>query len=81
MERSYWRAVGVTGASVQMMPRVVAMFGWIMPAPLVMPAMEKLVFGEDGRLNVREANLGNVSVVQIPMAASSQCLWDLPIFL
>ncbi len=27
------------GASAQMMPRRVAMLGWIMPAPLVIPAM------------------------------------------
>ena len=34
------RVVAGMGASVQRMPRRVAMFGWIMPAPLVMPAME-----------------------------------------
>ena len=34
------RVEGGMGASVQRMPRRVAMFGWIMPAPLVMPAME-----------------------------------------
>ena len=28
------------GASVQIIPKVVAMFGWIMPAPLVIPAIE-----------------------------------------
>jgi hypothetical protein len=32
------RAEGSMGASVQRTPRRVAMFGWIMPAPLVMPA-------------------------------------------
>ncbi len=67
------------GASVQIIPRVVAIFGWIMPAPFVMPAMEKVVLGEDGRVKVREASLGKVSVVQIPLAASSQCSCKLPI--
>ena len=32
------RRAGGIGASVQRRPRRVAMFGWIMPAPLVMPA-------------------------------------------
>ncbi len=61
-----------------MMPRVVAMFGCIMPAPFVMPAREKVVLGEDGRVNVREVTLGKVSVVHVPLAASSQCSCDLP---
>lgn len=34
------RVEGGMGASVQRMPRRVAMLGWIMPAPLVIPAME-----------------------------------------
>ena len=34
------RAAGVMEQSVQRMPRRVAMLGWIMPAPLVMPARE-----------------------------------------
>ena len=34
------RVVGVTEQSVQRMPRRVAILGWIMPAPLVMPASE-----------------------------------------
>ncbi len=38
--RSGRRAEGAMGASVQRMPRRVAMVGWIMPAPLVMPASE-----------------------------------------
>jgi hypothetical protein len=63
---------------VQIIPSVVAMFGWIMPAPLVMPAIEKVFFGEDGRVKVRDASLGNVSVVQMPLAASSQSEWDFP---
>jgi hypothetical protein len=61
-----------------MMPRVVAMFGWIMPEPFVMPAMEKVMLGEDGRVNVREVTLGKVSVVHMPLAASSQCSRDFP---
>ena len=38
--RRGWRIVGGMVASVQRMPRRVAMFGWIMPAPLDMPARE-----------------------------------------
>ena len=34
------RVVGVMEQSVQRMPSRVAMLGWIMPAPLVMPARE-----------------------------------------
>lgn len=34
------RVLDGMGASVQTMPRRVAMLGWIMPAPLVMPAIE-----------------------------------------
>lgn len=60
------------GASVQIIPSVVAMFGWIIPAPLVMPARENLVFGKDGRVKVRDESLGKVSVVQMPLAACSQ---------
>lgn len=59
------------GASVQMMPRRVAMLGWIMPAPLVMPAM-LYSLSEPGSVNVRETSLGNVSVVQMAFAAPSQ---------
>lgn len=36
--RRGFRTEGLMGTSVQRMPRRVAMFGWIMPAPLVMPA-------------------------------------------
>ena len=54
------------------------MFGWIMPAPFVMPAIEKVVLGEEGRVKVWEASLRNVSVVHIPLAAWSQCSWELP---
>ena len=38
--RRDWRVGAGMGASVQRMPRSVAMFGWIMPAPLVIPAIE-----------------------------------------
>ena len=38
--RRGWRVEAGMGASVQRMPRRVAMLGWIMPAPLVMPAIE-----------------------------------------
>ena len=38
--RRGWRVEGGMGASVQRMERRVAMLGWIMPAPLVMPARE-----------------------------------------
>lgn len=56
-------------ASVQMIPSVVAMFGWIIPEPLVRPAREYIVFGEEGRVKVREWSFGNVSVVRRPYAA------------
>ena len=67
------------GASVQMMPRVVAMFGWTIPAPFVIPAIEKVMLGEEGSVKVREASLGNVSVVATPLAASSQSPCKFPI--
>lgn len=51
---------------------------WIMPAPFVMPAMEKVVVGEEGSVYWREASFGDVSVVHMPLAARSQCLWDFP---
>lgn len=35
-----WRVGEGMAQSVQRMPRRVAMLGWIMPAPLVMPARE-----------------------------------------
>lgn len=40
------------GASVARIPRRVAIFGWIMPAPLVMPTMEYVICGLEGRVNV-----------------------------
>lgn len=48
------------------------MLGWIMPAPLVMPAIVYVIDGEDGSVNVREMSLGKVSVVQIARAVASQ---------
>ena len=47
------------------------MLGWIMPAPLVMPAREYVVLGDDGRVKVVDMSLGNVSVVQMDRAVLS----------
>lgn len=69
------------GASVQIIPSVVAMLGWTIPEPLVRPAMENSVSGKEGRVNVREVSLGKVSVVQRPRAAFSQCVWVFPVSL
>jgi hypothetical protein len=62
------------GASVQIMPRRVAMFGWIIPAPLLMPARQYTRSGDDGRVNCWEMSFGKVSVVQIARAVFSQAL-------
>ena len=51
------------------------MLGWIMPAPLVIPASEYVRPGDEGRVNVWERSLGKVSVVQIARAAVSQESW------
>lgn len=72
------KADGDTGASVAMMERRVAMFGWIMPAPFVMPAREKVVFGNEGSVKGREISFGNVSVVQMAWAVFSQCSCVVP---
>lgn len=48
------------------------MLGWIIPAPLVMPAREYVVDGEEGKENVVERSFGKVSVVQIARAVASQ---------
>ena len=64
--------LGAMGASVHITPSNVAMLGWIIPAPLVMPAMLYVVLGDDGSVKVRESSLGNVSVVQIARAERSQ---------
>lgn len=71
--RRGWSVLGDMGASVQRMPRRVAMFGCIIPAPLLMPARELLVPGEERRVNVRERSLGKVSVVQMAWAVESYC--------
>lgn len=62
------------GASVKSMPRRVAMLGWIMPAPFVMPARLYVMPGEEGRVKVRDSSLGKVSVVHMARAARSQLL-------
>ena len=36
------------------------------------------MLGEEGRVKLRDAILGNVSVVSIPLAACSQSLWEFP---
>lgn len=66
------------GASVARIPSRVAMLGWIMPAPLVIPAREKVVLPWEGSVKVVEASLGKVSVVIIALAAESQEEWVLP---
>ena len=43
-ERRDCKADGVMGASVQMMPRRVAMFGWIIPAPGIGLVNEACIF-------------------------------------
>ena len=64
---------GATQASVAMKPNMVAILGWIMPAPLlipvtliVLPAIVVCVL----------AALGTVSVVMMPSAASNHCCED-----
>jgi hypothetical protein len=70
--RSLGSKDGAIGASVAIMPSSVAMFGWIIPAPFVIPAMLYLTDGEDGSENVRDINFGKVSVVQIARAVANQ---------
>jgi len=50
------------------------MLGWIMPAPLVVPAIRYSTFGDEGRVKVLDISFGNVSVVQMAVAKPSQCL-------
>jgi hypothetical protein len=59
------RSAGAIGASVAIIPSNVAIFGWTIPAPLVIPAIRYSTEGEDGKEKVREISLGNVSVVHI----------------
>ena len=70
--RRGFNADGVIGASVHKTPRRVAILGWIIPAPLVIPASRYCRFGEEGSVNVLERSFGNVSVVQIDRAVVSQ---------
>jgi len=69
---------GEMGASVAMTPRSVAMLGWIMPAPFVMPAILYSTDGDEGRVKDLEMSFGNVSVVQIAVAHDIQCLCESP---
>ncbi len=56
-----------------MKPSIVAMFGRIMPAPLAMPVTVTVL---PPIMICFDAALGNVSVVMMPCAASSQCVAD-----
>ena len=57
------------GASVAMNDSIVAMSGWIMPAPLAMPVT---VTGTPSTITRRDAPFGTVSVVMIAFAAANQ---------
>jgi hypothetical protein len=57
-------------ASVAMTLSIVAMSGWIMPAPLAMPVSGRGAVADAQRCGV--ASLGRVSVVMIACAAASQ---------
>jgi len=61
---------GATRASVAMKPSIVAMFGRIIPAPLLMPVSVTRLPSE--RVTARLAPLGTVSVVMIASAAAAQ---------
>ena len=63
------RSAAATGASVAMKTSIVAMSGWIIPAPLAMPVT---VTGTPPTLTRREAALGTVSVVMMALAAANQ---------
>ena len=63
-------AAGVITASVATKPSIVAMFGRIMPAPLLMPVTVTTV--RPPIVTWREAALGSVSVVMMPCGASAQ---------
>jgi hypothetical protein len=76
--KSVGRSAGVIAASVAIIPNSVAILGWIIPAPLVIPAILYSMDGEEGRENVREISFGKVSVVQIACAAVSQWSCELP---
>ncbi len=57
------------GASVAMNDSIVAMSGWIMPAPFAMPVT---VTGTPSTVTRRDAPFGTVSVVMIAFAAANQ---------
>ena len=61
---------GAMAASVAMKPSIVAMFGRIMPAPLLMPETLTVL---PPIMSWRDAALGTVSVVMMASAASAQC--------
>ena len=61
-------ARGAIAASVAMKPSMVAMFGRIMPAPLLMPVMVTVRAAD--RAPARDAALGSVSVVMMASAAT-----------
>ncbi len=58
-----------TGASVAMSESIVAMFGWIMPAPFAIPVT---VTGMPSISTRRDAAFGTVSVVMIAQTAANQ---------
>ncbi|KAH3669484.1 hypothetical protein OGAPHI_001605 [Ogataea philodendri] len=64
-----FKADGVIGASVTKKPSNVAILGQIIPAPLDRPAIEYLT---PSNSKLFDTSLGNVSVVMIPFAHSSQ---------
>ena len=64
---------GAKPASVAIKPNMVAIFGWIMPAPLQMPV---ITTGPADVDTVVDVALGWVSVVMMACAASSQ--WSSP---
>ena len=63
------RTARATGASVAMNASIVAMSGWIMPAPFAMPVTVTVA---PSIVACRDAPLGTVSVVMIAFAASNQ---------
>ncbi len=63
----FFRAPGLRSASVKIKASMVAMFGWIMPEPLAIPAMW---IGPSGVSMEAWATLATVSVVMIASAAA-----------
>ena len=64
-------SAGETAASVAMKPSMVAMFGWIIPAPLAQPRTRTFF---PSREHVAAAHFGRVSVVMIARVNSSKDL-------